>query len=374
MNDTAPADRSASNLQSVADQPATLPRYIVVSQVKSNRVVYFTDDLDYQPPMDGDWYYVSNYAGPLPEAMTLRNCWGWRFNGGVFNDAREAPRQSAAESLLENNRKALMRILCEKIDTVRKPFLPSCAYGETIRQIKLRQANEFLAQPQEQAVAGVSFRLLQSVAVARNSSMLEAARLVVAKAAETERVMIESERFREQMSRAIADAGDEKTLWELRAWLLDTIYPELTNEFKFNVDNTEPTDLDASIANTHRLHEITRLKVQLREVINRRREPLRSEYLGNEEVRRHKAMLAQSLLENGSRRRDGVDYAALEIYAEARALPLAEAAKLLLDSLGVGRELLLQTERIKDRMLARIDGVKTLKDIETIERMLKELQ
>jgi len=34
--------------------------WFVVSQCKSNRVVYFTDDTDYVPPMQGDWYYVKS--------------------------------------------------------------------------------------------------------------------------------------------------------------------------------------------------------------------------------------------------------------------------------------------------------------------------
>ena len=39
--------------------------WVVVTQVKSHRVVYFTDDPDYQPAMQGDWYYVSPEVAPL---------------------------------------------------------------------------------------------------------------------------------------------------------------------------------------------------------------------------------------------------------------------------------------------------------------------
>jgi hypothetical protein len=51
--------------------------WFIVSQVKSHRVVYFTDDPGYTPPTEGDWFYVSPYQGELPQAMSLRNCWGW---------------------------------------------------------------------------------------------------------------------------------------------------------------------------------------------------------------------------------------------------------------------------------------------------------
>lgn len=355
-----------------SSQAHQAPSYVIVSQVKSNRIVYFTDDLDYQPPMEGDWYYVSSYSGALPEKMTLRNCWGWRFNGGVFSDARETPKSSSAETLLTNNRRALQRILREKIDAVRKPFLASCAHGDVVRRIKLREAKAFMGGTGE-GPHGVACKMLEAVAVARNSSVIEAARLILAKAEETERVLLESERFREQMSEAITGAKDEKTLGALREWLLDKVYPELTEEFKYRIENTDPIDLDALILDHHRHHEIARLRVSLREAINRQREPLRSGYLGNDEIRRHKAMLAQSLLENGGTPCSGVDYSVLEAYATARSLPFAEAAELLLNSIVAGRDVLARTERIKDQLLARIDVLKTLRDIREIEALIKQI-
>ena len=172
MNDIAPLTALIPDADTTSGQEALLPpTTIIVSQVKSNRVVYFTDDLDYQPPMEGDWYYVSTYQGPLPKDMTLRNCWGWRFNGGVFKDAREAPRQSAAESLLENNRKALRRLLREKIDARARTFparlrsgragrappnlpKPRTSWPDAIRRDWLPAAPGRCRRPQHQPAAG----------------------------------------------------------------------------------------------------------------------------------------------------------------------------------------------------------------------------
>ncbi len=50
-----------------------------------------------------------------------------------------------------------------------------------------------------------------------------------------------------------------------------------------------------------------------------------------------------------------------------------QCPRLLLESSAAARELLLQTERIKDEMLARIDAVKTLVDIKEIDESLREL-
>ena len=38
---------------------ASQQNWTVISQVKSHRIVYFTDDENYSLTFEGDWYYVS---------------------------------------------------------------------------------------------------------------------------------------------------------------------------------------------------------------------------------------------------------------------------------------------------------------------------
>lgn len=372
---TAVLQNETESANSVAIEPSRL--WIIVSQVKSNRVVYFTDDVDYQPPTEGDWYYFSTYSGHLPKGMTLRNCWSWRFNGGVFLDARESPKKTGKELLIDSNRKALLRILNEKIDAVRAPYQPDCVQGAAIRQQKLQEAQKLLAleapPADENVQAPLRFPLLNAVATARNISLLEAAKLVTAKAQESEEVLQESERFREQFKQAIQSAKSEAQLLELREWLLDKIYPALTEQFKYQLQNTEPLKLDEPIKDTHRLHEVARLKVQLREAINKKRAPIHSDYIQNEEIRKHKAKLAQALLSNQGKPIEGLDLGLIQTYAQARNLSLADAAQLVLNSIASAGQLLVQTEQIKDTMLARIDAVCTLRDIRQVSAALGEL-
>ncbi len=362
-------------------------KWIIVSQVKSHRVVYFTDDPEYQPPMDGDWYYCSPYSGALPAAITLRNCWGWRFNGGVFTDARSAPAKPAHETLIESNRKALLTILREKINTIREPFLPSCKQGDVVRQIKLREAEAYLIignidagneQTSEIAGelldAGLTYPHLQGLAGARNISVLEAAKLIVVKAEETERVLLETERFRESLSRAIQTAQSQEQLQQIRTLLLDQIYPELSREFKYRIENTEPLELDKPIGDTHREHEIARLKAQLREVINAQRAAIRSDYVANDEIRKHKARLAQAVLAHGGTPPPGLDITLLESYAQARQMDVASAAQLIVNSMAVAAEILARSEVVKDRMLARIEAVKTLAEVRAMAAELTALE
>ncbi|MCA3284154.1 MAG: hypothetical protein ING16_14920, partial [Roseomonas sp.] len=68
----------------------------------------------------------------------------------------------------------------------------------------------------------------------------------------------------------------------------------------------------------------------------------------------------------------GVDFDPLRIYAEARGLTLAEAADLLLRSAEVTEAILDQTERLKDRLLVRIEAVQSLNDAKTVAREAEE--
>lgn len=142
--------------------PKLVSTWIVVTQVKSHRVVYFTDDQSYQPPMDGDWYYYSPYTGDLPVSMTLRNCWGWRFNGSSFVDAREVVKNTREETLIESNRQVLLKILNEKINVIRQPFMPSCRGGDVVRELKLLEAEDYLALSGDGQVTAVTNLLIHT--------------------------------------------------------------------------------------------------------------------------------------------------------------------------------------------------------------------
>ena len=357
-----------------AQQAKEASPWLVVTQVKSNRVVYFTDDPDYQPPGDGEWYYVSGYAGVLPAGMTLRNCWAWRFTGGLFVDARDPEPAPTHERLLTNNRNALLRLLNEKIDAVREPFSPTARDGHEIRLLKLAQAQHYRQARSDGSIpASGEFGLLEAVAVARHISLLEAAALIESRARACTAVWVESERFREQLTQAILRADTDAQLLELREWLLDKIYPALTERFKFRVDNTTPPDLDAVLLELHRAHEIDRLKVQLREAINRKRSNVASDYVLNDEVRKHKLRIARSVLESGAIPPAGIDAGLLENYATSRGLSLIEAAQLMSDAAGQAAELLIQTELVKDRLLGRIDALQTLRDIHSLDAELENL-
>jgi hypothetical protein len=67
-----------------------------------------------------------------------------------------------------------------------------------------------------------------------------------------------------------------------------------------------------------------------------------------------------------------VDFEPLRAYAEGRGLSLPEAAEVLLRSAEVTEAILDQTERLKDRLLARIEAVRSLNDAKTVAREAEE--
>jgi hypothetical protein len=261
-----------------------------------------------------------------------------------------------------------MTLLNDKIAAVRAPYEPSTAMGEAVRRAKLDEAIHFQSLPVAPAAPPPGHRseypLLEAAAVARNITMTAAADLIVTKAMECTTVLCESERFREQMARAIEVAETDADLLALREWLLNDIYPALSERFKYPIDRTKPIDPDAPLDAVTLTHERARLKAQLREKINQKRASLHSDYVQNDTMLKHKAKLAELVLAN-SGAPPNVDFSVFKVYAEARELDLRTAAKLLADSLAAAASLLIDTEQQRDRLLAKIDTITTFEEVDT---------
>ncbi len=364
------ATAATINGNSIGPGAKDAPHYMIVSQVKSNRVVYFTDDPEYTPSMEGDWYYVSSFLGELPPQITLRNCWRWRFRGGIFIDAgKDQSADQTKQALIDHNRSALQKILEEKINLVRAPHASACAMGDLVRQKKLAEANAFLANPAQSA----SYPLVEAAALARNLSMQEAAQLIVAQAAQTDKMLLDTEAVREKFRYAIQQAATEEALLDLREELLNAVFPELTANFKFKTEHTQPPKLDAPLPATQLLHEKVRLQVQLRERINKIRSAHVSQYVLDDVVLKRKARIAEAIVGNGGVIPEKLNPGLLAPYAKARDMSLAEAAKALLSELSQTGKIVIQTEQIKEALLKQIGAIATLRDVRSVAKDIDKL-
>jgi len=344
--------------------------WFVVSQVKSHRVVYFTDDSDYTPPSEGDWYYVSPYQGDLPKAMSLRNCWGWRFNGMEFVDAREKKKPDAGQTLLASNKEALHKLLRDKTDALRKPLAPASVMGGTLRALRLEEARSILG-----GMAGDahSWKLLPASAAARNISLREMAQRTIDAHESEMRLLLDSELLRDEIAVAINAAVDQQQLMHIRQRLMNELAPQSNEKFKPKPEHTTPRQLLAAPTPDQLQQEKLRLGVQLRLKVNAMRRNHVSEYLLDDMVLKHKGRLAQEVLAQGGQVPKNVDATVLISHAAGRGQTLVQAAKDVLTEMDETAGMLLGTEQLKDAILSKIATVSTFKEIEALGKAIHGL-
>lgn len=359
-----------STYQSVSEEPKP-KTWRVISQVKSNRVIYFTDDPEYAPPTDGDWYYVSLFQGDLPKTMTLRNCWGWRFNGMDFVDARENKKPNLAQTLLNNNKEALHKLLRDKIETARKPFVAPSPAAAALRALRLQQARSALggqAATQEK----LDELLLASAAVRGISIQAMAQRTLAAHEAE-QAALIASEVLRDEIAVAIDSATEQQELLLIRHRLMNEVAPQLNEKFKIKPAHTTAHELSAKPTQDQLLQEQLRLSVQLRLKINNLRRPHVSDYILDEIVLKHKGQIAKAVMSNAGQVPPQINATALISHAAARGQTLLQAAREVLTEMDETAKMLLETEQLKDVVLARISLVTSFKEIEAVSELIDAL-
>ncbi|HEX7639894.1 MAG TPA: hypothetical protein VF457_15970 [Burkholderiaceae bacterium] len=334
------------------------PGWYVVSQVKTYRVIYFTDDPDYRSPTEGDWFFVSHHRGDLPAGMTLKNCWSWRYDGQNFRDAGDPPPEDAPERLLDANRRALRTLLRELVDAARAPWAPSSSLGETLRAAKLAEARAC----REAGAAGLELPLLRNLAAARAITVADAATLVLDRHQATVEALVESEALRERFSHAIESALTLDELGRLRRELLAQVDGHQVAGLPPVPVPMTSAELEEPLDPASREIEVARLQAQLRYAVNRLRARIDDGYSQNDGLVKHKAKLAQAVLSNEGRPPAGLDVSMLADIADCRGLSLTDAARLVLGTVTEGENILRRTEREKDRFLARIDAARSLRD------------
>lgn len=338
--------------------------HVVVTQVKSFRVIYFTTDENYSPPAEEDWCFASSYQGELPTGMTLQNCWAWRFNGNAFVYAGDAKVKDGRESLLNANKKALHRILNEKIHRIRKPYEPSNAYGYEIRARKLKEAQSFIDGKED-----ASCDFLQATAQARNISVPDVASLVVERAKQEKQMLVSTERVRERMALLIDQADSDERLLGLRSVLLEDVYPELSREFKYRPVDTTPVNAEAPLPRHAVVQERARLTAGLREAINQIRQGGHP-YAYDDHVWQHKARIAAQYMQAGDSAAATKANPLLESVSRATGMSVTEVAQFWLSQLGLWSRKLIETELAAHDIEAKIGIATSSDDFSAIEKMV----
>jgi Cupin-like domain len=353
---------------------ATTHQWFIVSQVKSHRVVYFTDDENYQPPTEGDWYMVSPFLGDLPEGLTLKNCWGWRFNGMAFEDAREYPigKPTEAASLLRRNQDLLLKILREKIEAQRSNGYDSGRTAEQLRQVKLEEARHVFSESGETAM----LRLLPTLATLNNKSMKVYATELINEETDRVSLMVESELVKEEFIVLIEAAKNNDELIVLRTRVMSEISPDKNQALKRIREHTTPTQFNAKLTDSDLHQEKARLSVQLRLKINSLRREFASDYILDDVVLQHKGRLARMVVNassEGEKLPDGHDFAPLVSYAASRGINLLAAAHDVLKEIDDTARALIDSEQLKDALMYRVMRIASFEDIEVLSKAISSL-
>jgi hypothetical protein len=318
--------------------------------------------------MQGDWYYVSPYRGELPKGMTLRNCWRWRFNGMEFVDAGQHKAADPEGSLLRHNQQALLDLLAQRVNAIRKPYEPSSTAGAELRAQKLAEAKAWLASP------AADTPLLAETAAAHLCEIGAMARRIVALDAERRRVLLDTERDREALAAAVRRASKQQELAALRQRILEDVAADRVEPPAVKAEHTTPAKKAASLDAQELAAEQLRLRLQLRNRINELRRPYLSHYLLDDQVLLAKAEIAAIVHKAGGALPAGVDGTALVSHAAARGQRLAEAARDVLQESAEIRAALLETEQMKDAVMVRIAAAQGIADLKGVERAIGQLR
>jgi hypothetical protein len=349
---------------SATDAAAHHSGWFIVSQVKTHRVVFFTDDQGFVPAMEGDWYYVSHFLGELPPEMTLKNCFGWRFDGAALRHAGDPPEAGSDAALIKTNRKALHAMLRDAVNDLRKPWAPTCALGETLRAAKLAEANAWLDASAGRAAAP-EMPLLQGLAAGRNITVAEAATLVVERHRATLAGLLASEALRERFAHAIDSALTPAELAAVRAQLIEHVAGARPSALPRGPHPMSPRELDAPLDAPARALEAARLRAQLRTAVNAQRRRVHDGFDDDDGLLKLKAKAAQSVL-NDDAKASPASMAMLADMAKSRGIGVEDAARLVIGTVTEADRILRSTERHKDRLLARIECALSLREFQQV--------
>ena len=159
--------------------------------------------------------------------------------------------------------------------------------------------------------------LLQGLAAARGITLPEAASLVLERHQATQEALVASEALRERCRHAIDRALTNAELAHWREQLLRHLDAPALAGLPAAPVPTTPADLQAELAVPAREIEVARLQAQLRYAVNTLRGRIDGGFDQNDGLMKHKAKMAQAVLNNDGKAPAGLDVAMLSNLASA---------------------------------------------------------
>jgi hypothetical protein len=108
-----------------------------IADVHCDRLVYFTDNINEELATD-DNLYIAYTEKELPEGMTLKNCWNWKWNS-ITEELVYSVKKKDVEPLFEQNKSAVRTTLKNVIDTARNSLYSSYAFDDVVNNFIFRE-------------------------------------------------------------------------------------------------------------------------------------------------------------------------------------------------------------------------------------------
>lgn len=108
-----------------------------IADVHCDRLVFFTDDMTADLAVD-DNLYLAYTDKELPEGMTLKNCWNWKWNA-VTEEFVYSVKTTTTTSLIDQNKASVRLTLQNVIDTARNSLYSSYAFDDVINNFIFRE-------------------------------------------------------------------------------------------------------------------------------------------------------------------------------------------------------------------------------------------
>lgn len=113
----------------------------MILDIATMRVIYFTNDVNESLTVV-EKTLMYDYLGELPTDFKLSNCWNWKLEGNKLQFSNDK-KSKESQSLFEKNKIETIKLLNDRINQARMPFLSNCVGGDRVRDLKLNN-DEFL--------------------------------------------------------------------------------------------------------------------------------------------------------------------------------------------------------------------------------------
>lgn len=125
-------------------------RYRLIVDLPTDRVLWFTEASDLRiAPDEGS--VIADYDGTLPEGMSTRNSWNYRFRDQQVTLA-DIPTEKAVKSVLQINQEEVEKFLRREIKSLTSELHATDFQAEIMRSLKREAATKLLVNGDESGV------------------------------------------------------------------------------------------------------------------------------------------------------------------------------------------------------------------------------